>query len=276
MPANEIRVRRGVGIGRYLKRAWELLNSGADSDDTVVIKGVSNAVQSAVNLAELIKHRVKGLHQINKISNITIVDEYEPLYEGLDHLKFSRVVTMLQITLTKSENVDKSDIGYQPPIPESEVQEYNERERLGERRHGGREGGRGGNRRGGRRGGGGLRAGFRGRAGPGGDGRRRDDGRPGSDRRGERPPTQGDEKRRRGPRNRDDGYTQGGRRDDDQGGRGGRRDGGHRDNRDNRRPDYDSERPRRDGQRGGRRGGARGAGPRPGAERGGKTAPVGQ
>ena len=111
LPANEIRVRRGVGIGRYLKRAWELLNSTEGTDDTVVIKGVSNAVQSAVNLAELVKHRVKGLHQINKISNITIVDEFEPLYEGLDHLKHSRVVTMLQITLTKSENVDKSDIG---------------------------------------------------------------------------------------------------------------------------------------------------------------------
>jgi DNA-binding protein len=94
LPANEIRVRRGVGIGRYLKRAWELLN-GPEGKDTVIIKGVSNAVQSAVNLAELIKHRVKGLHQINEISNITIVDEYEPLVEGLDHLNFSRIVTML-------------------------------------------------------------------------------------------------------------------------------------------------------------------------------------
>jgi hypothetical protein len=62
LPSNEIRVRRGVGIGRYLKRAWELLSSQDGNDDTVVIKGVSNAVQSAVNLAELIKHRVKGLH----------------------------------------------------------------------------------------------------------------------------------------------------------------------------------------------------------------------
>lgn len=112
LPSNEIRVRRGVGIGRYLKRAWELLDGDDKSDDTVVIKGVSNAVQSAVNLAELIKHRVKGLHQINKISNITIVDEYEPLVQGLDRLKFSRIVTMLQITLTKSSNVDMSDIGY--------------------------------------------------------------------------------------------------------------------------------------------------------------------
>merc|ERR1712153_172518 len=134
LPNNEIRVRRGVGIGRYLKRAWELLNNTEGGDDTVVIKGVSNAVQSAVDLAELIKHRVKGLHQINKISNITIVDEYEPLVEGLDQLKFSRTVTMLQITLTKSDNVDKTDIGYQEPIPESEVQEYNEKERLDEGR----------------------------------------------------------------------------------------------------------------------------------------------
>jgi DNA-binding protein len=135
LPANEIRVRRGVGIGRYLKRAWELLNGTNDSNDTIIIKGVSNAVQSAVSLAELIKHRVKGLHQINKISNITIVDQYDPLYEGLDKLEFSRIVTMLQITLTKSSNVDKTDIGYQEPIPESEVQEYDERERLdGDRR----------------------------------------------------------------------------------------------------------------------------------------------
>jgi len=112
LPANEIRVRRGVGIGRYLKRAWELLNGAEGSNDTVIIKGVSNAVQSAVNLAELIKHRVKGLHQINKISNINIVDQYEPLIEGLDNLEFTRIVTMLQITLTKSSNVDKTDIGY--------------------------------------------------------------------------------------------------------------------------------------------------------------------
>jgi len=97
LPLNEIRVRRNVGIGRYLKRAWELLNqtSGEAENDTIIIKGVSNAVQSAVNLAELIKHRVKGLHQINKLSNITIIDEYEPLYEGLDKVQSQRIVSML-------------------------------------------------------------------------------------------------------------------------------------------------------------------------------------
>ena len=41
-------------------------------------------MENAVKLAELIKHRVKQLHQQNEITNVTIVDEYEPLEEGLD------------------------------------------------------------------------------------------------------------------------------------------------------------------------------------------------
>jgi hypothetical protein len=59
-------------------------------------------MESGVKLAELIKHRVKGLYQTNDISNIEIVDEYEPLEEGLDLLKFKRNVTMLSITLSKA------------------------------------------------------------------------------------------------------------------------------------------------------------------------------
>ena len=104
-------MRRGVGIGRYLRRAYELLTGKEQGQDTVVIKGVSNAMESAVKLAELIKHRVPKLYQVNKINNITIIDEYEPLEEGLDHLKFSRIVTMLSITLSKTP-LDNNDIGY--------------------------------------------------------------------------------------------------------------------------------------------------------------------
>ena len=62
LPPNEIRVKRGVGIGRYLKRAYELLTDTDNVQETITIKGVSNAVESAVKLAELIKHRIKGLH----------------------------------------------------------------------------------------------------------------------------------------------------------------------------------------------------------------------
>jgi len=61
LPANEIRVRKDKGIGKYLQRAYELFNDQENPKDSVVIKGVANAIQSAVNLAELIKHRIKGL-----------------------------------------------------------------------------------------------------------------------------------------------------------------------------------------------------------------------
>lgn len=33
LPPNEIRVKRGVGIGRYLKRAYELLNDPQNVQD---------------------------------------------------------------------------------------------------------------------------------------------------------------------------------------------------------------------------------------------------
>ncbi len=119
---NEIRVKRKVGLGIYLIRVQNLLSDIDNPTGTVVIWGIGLSIQSVVELAELVKHRVKGLHQINKISYITIEDEYEPLEEGLDHLNFTRLVTMLEITLSKNP-LDKSDIGYQEPIDESEVLE---------------------------------------------------------------------------------------------------------------------------------------------------------
>jgi hypothetical protein len=53
-------VRRGAGIGRYLRRAVELFEKS--NNEPVVIKGVSNAMESVVKLAELIKHRIRGLY----------------------------------------------------------------------------------------------------------------------------------------------------------------------------------------------------------------------
>ena len=113
LPPNEIRVKRKVGIGRYLKRANDLLTE--NKEEFIVIKGVSNAVESAVKLAELIKHRIAGLHQMNTISHLMMVDEYEPLEEGLDHLKFSRTISILEIKLSKIA-LDSKLVGYQPPI----------------------------------------------------------------------------------------------------------------------------------------------------------------
>lgn len=104
-------MRGDVRIGRYLRRANDLLTGKVEGQDSIVIKGMAKAMQSAVNLAELVKRRVKGVHQQTDIEVSTLVDEYEPLEEGLDTLKFERQVTMVVIHLTKSP-LNKSHYGY--------------------------------------------------------------------------------------------------------------------------------------------------------------------
>ena len=121
VPINEIRVKTNVGLGVYLKRVVDIFRKNEnDPEFFVILKGVSNSVESVVKVGELAKHRIKGLHQINKISNIAIDLEYEPLEEGLDYLKFTRIVPILEIKLSKAP-LDTQDIGYQPPIVESDV-----------------------------------------------------------------------------------------------------------------------------------------------------------
>ena len=111
LPENEIRIRGGAQVGAYLRRAYELFTAAENPQDTIVIKGMSAAMESVVKLAELVKHRVKGIHQVTKIENIVFIDEYEPIEEGLDTLKFERNVTMLTVTLSKNK-LDTSDVGY--------------------------------------------------------------------------------------------------------------------------------------------------------------------
>ena len=85
-----------------------------------MLKAAGNAISKVIPTVELIKHRIEGLHSITHITTLEIKDEYEPIEEGLDHLTFSRKVTMLEITLSKKE-LDKKHPGYQPPIDASEV-----------------------------------------------------------------------------------------------------------------------------------------------------------
>merc|ERR1712083_645216 len=93
------------------------------SKSKVVIKASGNALTKAVTAAEVIKRRFKGLHQITALGSVDIVDEYEPLEEGLDTVTDTRTVSTIEITLSK-DALDTANKGYQPPIDESLVREY--------------------------------------------------------------------------------------------------------------------------------------------------------
>merc|ERR1719157_492896 len=121
----EIRVTAVGSVSAYVSRAAKVYNEL--NKDEVKITGSGNAVAKAVQLAEIVKRRFKGLHQVTKLGIQEIVDEYEPLEEGLDTVTDTRNISTIEIKLSKKE-LDASDKGYQPPIDESEVKEYSEEE----------------------------------------------------------------------------------------------------------------------------------------------------
>ena len=70
----------------------------------VYLIAMGEAIYKVITIAEIVKYRVPGLHQINDISCRVFKDEYMPLEEGLDKLVFTRKVACFQITLLKADD----------------------------------------------------------------------------------------------------------------------------------------------------------------------------
>lgn len=140
-PDNEIRVTAVGSVSAYVSFAAKVFNEM--SKDELVVKATGNALAKAVTLAEVIKRRFKGLHQVTSVTTQEIVDEYEPLEEGLDRVIDKRNVAYVEITLSKKE-LDTKHVGYQAPLDESMVVEYDAEEMTRSRGRGrGRGKGRG-------------------------------------------------------------------------------------------------------------------------------------
>lgn len=104
-------------IKKYLGYALSAFNKREMR--SIEIRGTGNAIVKALILIELVKRRVGDLHQINNITSTEIVDEFEPTVEGLEKIEQRRRVTCLNCILSKDE-LDKDNIGYQPPQPKEE------------------------------------------------------------------------------------------------------------------------------------------------------------
>lgn len=121
----EIRVTAVGSVSAYVTRAAKVFNEL--EKPTLTITGTGNAITKAVTLAEVVKRRFKGLHQITSLGSTEIVDEYEPLEEGLDKVIETRSLSTIEIKLSKEE-LDTKDKGYQAPLPESEIKEFDAEE----------------------------------------------------------------------------------------------------------------------------------------------------
>jgi len=93
VPDGIIRVNRNIQARVFIDQVLEEFNT--NNKDSVTLSSLGEAITKSVTIAEIVKHRVKGLHQVNEISTIVIDDEYEPIEEGLDRMKVSRKLTCL-------------------------------------------------------------------------------------------------------------------------------------------------------------------------------------
>jgi len=119
VPDGIIRVNRNIQARVFIDQVLEEFNT--KNKESVTLSSLGEAITKSVTIAEIVKHRVAGLHQVNEISTIVIDDEYEPTEEGLEKMIVSRKLTCLQIVLSKNAPKDASIAGYQEPIPDSEV-----------------------------------------------------------------------------------------------------------------------------------------------------------
>ncbi|GLU20359.1 hypothetical protein SLE2022_365630 [Rubroshorea leprosula] len=142
---NEIRITTQGRIRNYITYATTLLQERGSSE--IVLKAMGRAINKTVMIAELIKRRIVGLHQNTSIGSTDITDTWEPLEEGLLPLETTRHVSMITITLSKTE-LDTSSTGYQPPLPADQVKPLNEFDYDGEGSPSVRGRGRGGQGRG--------------------------------------------------------------------------------------------------------------------------------
>jgi DNA-binding protein len=99
-PDHEIRLTLKRREGVYLNRAYHLFFD--EKKDLVLIKAAENAIPRAIKVAEVLKKRIPGLHQVYKIVGNVVTVKFKPTEIGLDEVRLERVISVLEIKLTKT------------------------------------------------------------------------------------------------------------------------------------------------------------------------------
>eukprot|EP01063_Lacrimia_lanifica_P034047 TRINITY_DN620_c1_g2_i1.p2 TRINITY_DN620_c1_g2~~TRINITY_DN620_c1_g2_i1.p2 ORF type:complete len:198 (+),score=100.53 TRINITY_DN620_c1_g2_i1:51-644(+) len=127
LPKNELGVSPNRPPRAYIAACIDLFEEG---EKTVILKGRGQVIAKVVNIAEIVKRRVKGLHQVTATESTQVVDVYEPKQgvEGKESFEVTKYIAGLSITLSK-EALDTSLPGYQAPLADDEVVEEDKNRR---------------------------------------------------------------------------------------------------------------------------------------------------
>ena len=95
-----IRVNRKSPASTFVDQIIAKFN---DKAQEVTLSSLGAAISKTITIAEVIKHRIPGVHQVNEIKTIVLDDAYEPLEEFKSELKnktVERKLTCFQIVLS--------------------------------------------------------------------------------------------------------------------------------------------------------------------------------
>eukprot|EP00041_Stephanoeca_diplocostata_P007085 m.97683 g.97683 ORF g.97683 m.97683 type:complete len:168 (+) comp16724_c0_seq2:273-776(+) len=125
---NTIRITLNGKLHSYVAVGRKLLEASPETGQ-LTVKGEGRAVTKAISVAEILKHRVHGLHQVTTIGMATTREYWDPKPVSpdgtsstamLDSVQVSRKIPTVEILLSLAP-VDPATLGYQPPLPHTEV-----------------------------------------------------------------------------------------------------------------------------------------------------------
>jgi len=108
-----MRVKSGSKTKNLIQFAEKKLAN--DSETQIFWEGSGDAVQKTITCAEILKKKFNhSLHQITRLSSMTIVETWKPRLDGLDAMRVKRHLPLVKILLSK-EPLSPDANGYQAP-----------------------------------------------------------------------------------------------------------------------------------------------------------------
>lgn len=110
----EVRVKDGSKIRNLMGFAMGRME--ADTCRQILFSGAGKSIAKAITCTEILKRRMRGLHQYTQLLYRTVQEVWEPLEPGagLDSLTVSRNVPAIWVLLSK-DPLDNTQPGYQAP-----------------------------------------------------------------------------------------------------------------------------------------------------------------
>ncbi|XP_055049112.2 ribonuclease P protein subunit p25a [Misgurnus anguillicaudatus] len=113
----EMRVKEGSKIRNLLSFALSRLqgDGGEAATSQVLFSGMGRAMTKTITCAEIMKRKVRGLHQVSKLQYKKVTELWESQESSQVQMTIHRTVPSICILLSK-EPLDPLELGYQPPV----------------------------------------------------------------------------------------------------------------------------------------------------------------